>query len=115
MQIGRVLGSAANALQRETQRFSQSAHNVANVNTDGFDPAAQAAASKVGAPASRVSTYGRNSLPVSPNEPGEPTPSLTDLAEERVTQLSSLRSFQANVAVLRTADQMLGELVSRKA
>ncbi|HET8933023.1 MAG TPA: flagellar basal body rod C-terminal domain-containing protein [Polyangiales bacterium] len=41
--------------------------------------------------------------------------SNTDLVEETVTQISSLRAFQANVAVLRTADEMLGELIKRRA
>jgi flagellar basal-body rod protein FlgC len=41
--------------------------------------------------------------------------SNSDLVEETVNQMSSLRAFQANVAVLRTADEMLGELINRRA
>jgi flagellar hook protein FlgE len=41
--------------------------------------------------------------------------SNTDLADERVTQLCRLRSFQANIATLRSSDEMLGELVNLKA
>ena len=39
----------------------------------------------------------------------------TDLVEETATQIGGLRAFQANLAVLRTADEMLGELVKRTA
>jgi flagellar hook protein FlgE len=41
--------------------------------------------------------------------------SNTDFADERVTQLCCLRSFQANIATLRSSDEMLGELVNVKA
>ena len=44
----------------------------------------------------------------------DPYHGKVDMATEQVTQLSSLRAFQANVAVLRTADDMLGSLISQR-
>jgi flagellar basal body rod protein FlgG len=111
MQIGKALAVAANALQHETQRFSRSAHNVANVNTAGFDATQSHRSTSADSPAN----YGRDGAQLQASDAAETPFSNTDLAEERVTQLSSLRALQANIAMLRTADQMLGELVSRKA
>ena len=116
MQIGRVSAIAISGLRTETQTLNQSAHNVANAETDGFEAERVVARERAGGgvEAEYAPTYGPHgttqrddgSLAVSSN---------TDLAEERVTQLSSLRAFQANIAVLRTSDEMLGELVRQKA
>jgi flagellar hook protein FlgE len=60
-----------------------------------------------------VSGYGPGGAAVSSaNE--QAGPGKVDMATEQVTQLSSLRAFQANVAVLRTADDMLGSLISQR-
>ena len=108
-----MIGSiASSGLRAESRRLEQSAHNVANVNTDGYEAARVESRSEAHGGVS-TAVYTRQGLPA----PAATTPgsSTTDLAEETVTQMSSQRAFQANIAVLRTADAMLGELVDRKA
>ena len=112
MQLGSVVSIANSGLRAETRRLEQSAQNVANINTDGY--AAQRVESRSEAHGG-VSTavYTRQGLPAQAG--GAAPESTTDLAEETVSQISSQHAFTANLAVLRTADAMLGELVDRKA
>jgi flagellar basal-body rod protein FlgC len=131
MQIGNAFTPASSALRLETQRLSQSARNVASVNTGGIeaqddaqnvrnvrdtrdqnDVRFDAARFNSDVGGNTTQTYGRNAL--AQRSEYNAAPSNVDLVEERATQLSSLRSFQANVAALRTQDQTVGELVSRK-
>jgi flagellar hook protein FlgE len=117
MQIGKVFATASSALRVESQRLAQSARNVANVNTDGYQPQRVDSETRItgGVTSSSAGTYARNAL-VQPTQQGMSTaPSNTDIADETVSQLSSLRAFQANVVVLHTSDQMLGELINQKA
>ncbi|HKP58029.1 MAG TPA: flagellar basal body rod C-terminal domain-containing protein [Polyangiales bacterium] len=111
MQLGSVVSIANSGLRAETRRLEQSAQNVANINTDGYV-------------ASRVESRSQDHGGVSPAvytrqglhaQAGAAPESTTDLAEETVSQISSQHAFTANLAVLRTADAMLGELVDRKA
>jgi flagellar basal-body rod protein FlgC len=110
MQIGSVLGIASSGLRLEERRLEQSAQNIANVNTEGYESRVVLSRDQ---PAGGVSpTYSPQGL--APHDDGAPAaPSNTDIAAETVTQISSLRAFQADLAVLRTADTMLGELVKR--
>ena len=114
MQLGSLASIASSGLRVETRRLEQSAQNVANVNTDGYEAHRVESHSRAQGGVT-AAVYSRHGLPASAAGEPAPVPSSTDLAEERVTQLSSLRSFQANIAVLRTADAMLGELVDRTA
>jgi flagellar hook protein FlgE len=116
VQIGSVTSIATSGLRLQDKRLDQSANNVANLETDGFEAQRVTAESQAGG-----GVVARTSPTYSPHatllkDDGSITlASNTDLADERVTQLSSLRSFQANVATLRTSDEMLGELVNLKA
>jgi len=103
-------------MRLETQRLAQSAANTANVETPDYAARRVEGVSQEGGGVRGVSveTYGPHAMRV--EESGGTTQlSNTDVVEETVTQIGSLRAFQANVAVLRTADEMLGELVRRKA
>jgi flagellar basal-body rod protein FlgC len=116
MQIGNVVAVASSGLRFQAQRLAQSAANVANVNTDGFESQrvigeSQAAGGVVGHIAP---TYTRHAVQVA-DDGSTHSLSNTDVAQETVTQLGSLRAFQANLAVLRTSDEMLGELVNSRA
>jgi flagellar basal-body rod protein FlgC len=116
VQIGSVTSIALSGLRVQSRRLAQSAENVANVNTDEFEGqrvTGEAAAGGGVVPRS-APTYSPRGVQVS-DDGSTKFASNTDLADERVTQQSSLRSFQADVAVLRTSDQMLGELVNLKA
>jgi flagellar basal body rod protein FlgG len=103
-------------MRLESQRLAQSAANTANVETPDYAARRVVGVSQEGGGVRgvSVSTYGPHAVRV---EEGGGTTQLsnTDLVEETVTQISSLRAFQANVSVMRTADEMLGELVNRLA
>jgi flagellar hook protein FlgE len=116
VQIGSVTSIALSGLRVQSQRLEQSAENVANVNTDEFEGqrVMPEAAAGGGVVARSAPTYSPRGYQVS-DDASSKLASNTDLADETVTQLSSLRAFQADVAVLRTSDQMLGELVKLKA
>jgi flagellar basal body rod protein FlgC len=116
MRIQNAMAIAGSGMRLETQRLAQSAANTANVETPDY--AAQrvvgVAQEGGGVRGVTVSTYGPQAQRI--DEGGATTQlSNTDLVEETVTQMSSVRAFQANVSVLRTADEMLGELVNRLA
>jgi flagellar basal body rod protein FlgG len=116
MRLQNLAAIASSGMRLESQRLAQSAANVANVETPGYAARRIVAVSRVGGSVSGVSTptYAPSAARV--EEDGALTElSNTDLVEETVSQLSSLRAFQANVTVLRTADSMLGELINRRA
>ena len=116
MRIENLAAIASSGMRLESQRLAQSAANTANVETPGYTARRIVAASRAGGGVSGTSvpTYGPRGLRVEGGG-GVSEGSNTDLVEERVTQLSSVRAFQANVAVLRTADEVLGELVDLRA
>lgn len=103
-------------MRLESQRLAQSAANTANLETPGYAARRIVGVARVGGGVGGVSmpTYAPSTVRVEDGG-GETQLSNTDLVEETVTQVSSLRAFQANVAVLRTADEMMGELVDRLA
>jgi len=116
MQIGSAASYASNGLRAQTQRLEQSAQNVANVNTDGYQArsvegqATQRAGQRDAAPAG----YNRFASQVDSGA-SNAHPSNTDLVSETVTQIGSLQAFRANVAVLRAADETVGDLLNRNA
>ena len=115
MRIENLAAIASSGMRLESQRLAQSAANVANLETPGY--AAQRVVSVArqdgGVSGQTVPTYGPNGMRVEAD--GSTTAlSNTDLVDETVTQISSLRAFQANVTVLRTADEMLGSLIDTK-
>ena len=108
MQLGRLTSIAASAIHLETRRLAQSAANVANLNTENYEPQhVTGRAAAQGGVEAVTYTRGGGLQPTAA--------SGTDLVEETATQIGGLRAFQANLAVLRTADEMLGELVKRTA
>ena len=116
MQIGRVAAIATSALRTESKALEQSAHNVANAQTEDFEAQRVVRRERAygGVDADYAPTYGPHAT-LQRDDGSQLTASNTDLAEERVAQLGSLRAFQANIAALRTSDAMLSELVKQKA
>lgn len=92
---------AQSGLQAAQTRLGASANNVANGQTEGFKrQTAQATAQSQGGVVvtlSRAATEG------------------SDLTQDVVDQLSAKQSFAANLAVLKTADQMMGSLLDTRA
>jgi flagellar basal-body rod protein FlgC len=116
MQLGSLFSIANSGLAVESRRLAQSATNVANVNTDGYEGQRVVNVSRGGGGVAAASapTYSPQGMRVE-GDGSLARMSNTDIADEMITQLSSLRAFQANVAVLRTADEALGSLLDTKA
>ena len=93
-----ALSAAQAGLSRSSASIAVAAHNVANLNTDGFR-------------AQRLGGAGnlepRRDTPPAADIPG----SDVDLTEEIVDMKLNEKAFRANVAVLRTANRMSGELL----
>lgn len=116
MRIGNITAIASSGMRLETQRLAQSAANTANVETPDYSARRVVGVSQEGGGVRGVSVETYSPRGVRVEQDGSTTQlSNTDIVEEQVTQLSSLRAFQANVAVLRTADEMVSELVRLKA
>lgn len=89
---------ASSGMQAAQQRLQASAHNVANVQTEGFTrlevvQQARSEAGGVDAATRRAASVG------------------VSLESEVVDQLSARNAFVANAAVFRTADRMAGALL----
>ena len=115
MQLGSI---AASGLRAATTRLGVAAHNVANVSTDGYQPARTVALEERGGGVSarverpEVAGVGR----VSGEHDAEAgSGSEVDLGGETVQEMLAQRAFSANLAVLRTADEVASELVRRRA
>ena len=93
-----ALNSALGGLARSTAGVNVAAHNIANLNTDGFR-------------AQRLDSAGnvrpRNEAP----PPEVADRSDVDLAEELIDMKVHEHGFKANINVLKAADRMNGELL----
>jgi flagellar hook protein FlgE len=123
MQIGHAAASALGGMRAASQLLEQSAQNVANADSPGYTAdggdTVSLGGTQAASSAANYAAFGAASSADSIGLQGASgaagTQSDTDLATEAVSQLSSLRAFQANVAVFRTADAMTGELLNQKA
>ena len=92
---------AQSGLQAAQARLGASAHNVANGNTPGFKRVLPQATAQpqggVQVTLSRAATEG------------------PDITQDVVDQLSAKQAFAANLAVLKTADQVMGSLLDTRA
>jgi len=113
-----AIHTALSGLTAFGKQLDVSAHNVANVNTDGFK---KSDTTFVEAPSGGV-------LPVvqKDNSPGpavlkdtaqgymQVELSNVDLAEEAVSQILAQRGFEANLRTMKTADDMLGSILDTR-
>lgn len=112
-----AIHTALSGLAAYAKQVEVTAHNVANVNTDGFK---KSRTEFVSMPTGGV-------LPVvQKDESGGPTvlyntysPTLVelsnvDLGEETLNQILAQRGFEANLNTLKTADEMLGTILDIK-
>ena len=110
-----AMNTSLSGMQVETRRISVIAHNIANMNTNGFK--AQRVVSMEGSPngvSSTVTETGQdNPLTIMDNEIVEL--SNTDLATEIVNQRMAVAAFRTNISVIKTADEMLGATVNIRA
>jgi len=92
---------AQSGLQAAQSRLGASAHNVANGQTQGFKR--QMVQAQADAQGGVQVTLGRA------------TAAGADMARDAVEQLSAKQDFAANLAVLKTADQVMGSLLDIRA
>jgi flagellar hook protein FlgE len=106
-------GLAANAKQAEV-----TAHNVANVNTDGFKKSHTEFVSVQTGGVLSVVRNDNSSGPTVLSERGHgPTLvelSNVDLAEEAGNQILALRGLEASIHALKTTDDILGTILDMK-
>ncbi|MDR2104426.1 MAG: hypothetical protein LBP51_01585 [Deferribacteraceae bacterium] len=102
------INSASSALRAYTEVLNTSARNVANINTEGYTP--QRTRLSEGSSGVRATV---ESVPRTVNTVNNVNNvSKVDYASEAVEQIISLRAFEANASVIRTADEMLGSLIN---
>lgn len=109
----RALDAAASALDAFSTVQAVSANNVANMNTEGFDPSRVILEDRPDQGGVAVQDIRREDVqgPMVPSAvPGTTYAegSGTDLAQEIVLSMANERAFEAAATVVRTADEMLG-------
>ncbi|WP_428560172.1 MAG: flagellar basal body rod protein FlgC [Solidesulfovibrio sp. DCME] len=124
-----AISSAQSALNAQSTSMAVTANNVANAATDGYKSREARLADGPEGQGVRIADIvrddaagGLNPTVVSAqNEAGlyEPTASLVemsnvDLLRQSVNMVEASRAFEANVAVLRTADDMAGTLLDMR-
>ena len=119
----RIEGPATQALQAHSTAQAVAAHNVANLNTNEFKARRTTLETGPQGQGVQVQEIRASSTPgaLAPSftvEEGasgrmEQTPSLvetsnTDVPREMVNMISNTNAYEANAAVVRTQDEMLG-------
>ena len=89
----------ATAMTAMSNWMNNSAHNVANVNTDNYK-------------ATQTTITNQNDAVV---EQSSQTNNSTELATEFTDQITIDKSFKANADVIKTQNEMLGSLLDMKA
>ena len=113
------VNSSLSALGAFGKKMGVTANNIANVETDNFKKSRAllkegansdvvVEISQVDTPASRIMIYD------SDGKMREIEMSNTDIAEELVESISTQRGYEANVATIKTLDQILGNIIDIK-
>lgn len=132
--ISSALYLGAGAMQAHSWGMAVSAHNVANVSTDGFTPQRALFATGPGGRGVTLDTVLREpplgGAVSAQDRPGAASgadadmaglppeamrPSGTELAKEMPRMIVTQRTYEANAQTVRTADDMLGTLLNIKA
>ena len=113
-----AIHSALSGLTAFTTQINVTAHNVANVNTNGFEKSrTECIAMETGGVRSVIqkdATAGSAILNGTGYGPAQFELSNVDLGEEVVNQIIGQRGFEANLQILKTADDMLGRILDIK-
>jgi len=102
------LNSAISGMKTAFTRSDVSAHDVANVNTQGYSERDFQQKEKPNLGGSEPSSMRKIANPSAEF-------SNTDIATETVQRMASSYDVKANAATIRTQDEMLGELLDLKA
>lgn len=114
MSFGSVTATATNALRGNTEQLARSAQRVATPQSPSYegDRVSVGSGNAASGNAAQVTSYNARGFSVQAGAQGS---GEADLASETVDQQSALRAFQANVAVLKTSDAMVGSLMNQRA
>lgn len=113
-----AIHTALSGLAAYAKQVEVTAHNVANVNTNGFKKSRTEFVSVATGGVLPVVQKDESAGPTVLNNTGY-SPTLVelsnvDLGEETVNQILSQRGFEANLNTLKTADDMLGTILDIK-
>ena len=97
------LSSSVSGMRVSITRHDVTAHDVANVNTPGYEER------RVNQAAQTPSGVAITSITSTPNSPS--AESNTDLVEETKEQIVNKHANSANAKALKVKDRMLGELL----
>ena len=110
-----AIQSAISGLTAFSTQVAVTAHNLANINTDGFKKSrTEFLAVDSGGVRSAIQkdeTAGPTILNHTGYGPTQLELSNVDLAEEVVNQIIGQRGFEANIQTIKTADEMLGTIL----
>ncbi|MBM4127457.1 MAG: flagellar biosynthesis protein FlgC [Nitrospira sp.] len=113
-----AIHTALSGISAFGKQLEVSAHNVANVNTDGFKSSqtqfVEAQNSGVLPVVQKDNSAGPAVLKDTAQGPQQVELSNVDLGQEAVNQIIAQRGFEANLRTLKTADAMLGSILDTK-
>jgi len=113
-----AIHTALSGISAFGKQLEVSAHNVANVNTDGFKSSqtqfVEAQNSGVLPVVQKDTSAGPAVLKDTAQGPQQVELSNVDLGQEAVNQIIAQRGFEANLRTLKTADAMLGSILDTK-
>lgn len=107
-----TLNTSLSAIYASIELMNVSAHNTANINTDGFEKIN--ATLNEGKNGGVVVTIGENEQTgpaYQVQTTSEPQPSNTDIAEETVDQITAENLLKANLEAIKTEDEMVESLL----
>jgi flagellar basal-body rod protein FlgC len=110
------LNSTVSALQAYKSQMEVTANNIANVNTDGFKKSKatlqEGANGGVQADVKRVDTPGHRYRALEGDQMAEKETSNVDLSEEVPQMMVTQHAYQANMKVIQTQDEVLGNMLN---
>ena len=113
-----AIHTALSGLTAFGKQLEVSAHNVANVNTDGFKGSrtdfVEEQSGGVLPVVQKDNSAGPAVLKDTDQGPRQIELSNVDLREEAVSQIIAQRGFEANLRTLKTADALLGSILDTK-
>ena len=113
-----AIHTALSGLTAFAKQFEVSAHNIANLNTDGFRKSdtdlVETGMGGVLPVVHKDESSGPAVLKDTVHGPAQVELSNVDLGEEAVNQIIAQRGFEANLRTLKTADDMLGSILDTK-
>jgi flagellar hook protein FlgE len=113
-----AIHSALSGLIAFSTQIGVTAHNVANVNTNGFKKSQTELIAQETGGVLAVIQKNESAGPTILNDTGYGPAQLelsnVDFGEEAVNQIIGQRGFEANLQALKTADEMLGSILDIK-